>query len=260
MSMRRGFTVMELIIVLSALGILTTLAVPRFRQSMALAEGAALSERVYSVRLAYEEAGSPDAEALVSAEGTVPAGLAPVLNERHFAGEGGVLLRIVGKGRKVFVALRAPDARGQQTRWYFHMLSKNQHLHGNVVTLVPLSDAAIASIPVTLATRPAGAQAAKPQTSVARPDTPKPPADTAPVVPPVQQPSQVPVTQPPQATQLPAVTQQPVTQQPPVVQQPVVVQQPPAQSTPTCSSNLPPGQYKNCVNGGTPHGWFHNHH
>jgi prepilin-type N-terminal cleavage/methylation domain-containing protein len=299
MNARRGFTLAEMVIVLSIFGILTTIATPRIRASLARAEGAALAERVYGVRLAYESAGEPDAESLAAADGTVPAGLAQMLSDGHFDGEGDVTLSIVGKGRLAFVALRSPTPRAEQARWYFHTLSKVAHLHTSTVTLVPLSDAAIAMVPSSTGTiagtgqptvatadstpitppnpsqTPVVQTAVPPQGPVMQPVVAQP-AVTQPV--PTQTPStQTPVTQPPTTqppTTQPPTTQPPTTQppvtQPPVTQPPVTqptpakipspTVQPPAQATPTCSSSLPPGQYKNCINGATNHGWFHNHH
>jgi prepilin-type N-terminal cleavage/methylation domain-containing protein len=290
MSRRRGFTFVEMAFVLSILGILATLAVPRIRGVIERGQAAALHERVYSVRLAYEAAGAPRAEALRGTDGVLPTALASALNANHFRGEGGVTMRITGQGPIVFLVLKGDTETASRVRTAFHRMAKVPHLLAPNVVVVPLSPAAIAQMPpahgntggnVALgpdggATTGGGTQPPITQPPVTQPPVTQPPVTQPPVTqppvtqPPVTQPpvTQPPVTQPP-VTQ-PAVTQSPVTQ-PPVVQPPVVR---PPNNAPVCSSSLPPGLYRQCTSGtshgpppghgnpghGNPHngGWFRN--
>ena len=256
---RNGFTLVEMLIVISLLGILASIATPRFRDARERAEAVALIERVRAVQLAYEAADEPDAATLSSPKGVVPPVLRDGLSDGHFMGEGGVQL-MTGKtmADQALLFLFAVSPAQQRILAEVDRQMAVMHRYSRSLLVVPLNAAA------TIAMTPRPVQPPVQQPPVQQPPVQQPPVQPPPVQPPVVQP---PVVQQPVVQQ--PVVQQPVVQQP-VVQQPVVqqppaqqppAQQPPAQpstAAPICSSSLPPGQYRHCLSGQTT-GYSRNH-
>ena len=143
MTRRRGFTLIELLAVLSIIGVLAVVVVPQLLQSTGQARGTALVGRVRSVQVAYTAANAPDAEALSSGAGVVPAAFAGSLNPDHFTGEAGVQLSVVGEGRDVWLRLEANSPEGMLALAAFGMRSGSAHLQSGNIALVPLSSEAM---------------------------------------------------------------------------------------------------------------------
>ncbi|MFN5154009.1 MAG: prepilin-type N-terminal cleavage/methylation domain-containing protein [Gemmatimonadota bacterium] len=89
---RRGFTLVELVVVLCVLGILATIAVPKVNDARVQAEATALIERIVAVETAIAAAGDYRGPKLLAPRGVVPEALAPYLTPGHFKGELGTLL------------------------------------------------------------------------------------------------------------------------------------------------------------------------
>jgi len=84
----RGFTLIELIIVVLVIGVLATLLMPKYRQSVLRAQGAEVATRVEQINVAlklYET----DHDSIPSGSGPVgtpPPWLTPYLTHNHFFG------------------------------------------------------------------------------------------------------------------------------------------------------------------------------
>ena len=152
---RRGFTLAEIIVVLSVLSIVAGIAAPKAQEAVARARAAALLERVAGVRTAYESVDEPTASALQSPPGTVPPLMSAALAEGAFRGEGGIELNIVGAGPNVYLRLRSTTPAQHRIREAFHLLADYPHIHTASVTLVPLGTVATTTVvrPVSTGTR-----------------------------------------------------------------------------------------------------------
>lgn len=117
----RGFTLVELMVVVSIIGILTTIAIPPVRDAIASAQAAALLARLNAVRDAL--AGSDwksNPYRYQGNAGNVPRRLVPALGEDFFKAEAGVLMQTAvntnsSRGTTSFViGLYATDAAGSR--------------------------------------------------------------------------------------------------------------------------------------------------
>jgi prepilin-type N-terminal cleavage/methylation domain-containing protein len=139
---RRGLTLIELIFVLVLLGMLALLLAPQLRGATSSARATTLAGRIRAIQTAYAGANEPEAEALRSSAGTVPAALTRALGGEFFHGEAGITLSIVGEGKEVWIRMEGGSAGARQTLAAFHAVVRLPSLHTPNVTLVPLSAAA----------------------------------------------------------------------------------------------------------------------
>ena len=139
---RRGLTLIELIFVLVLLGMLALLLAPQLRGATSSARATALAGRIRAIQTAYAGVNEPEAEALRSSAGTVPAVLTRALGGDFFHGEAGVTLSIVGEGKEVWIRMEGGSAGARQSLAAFHSVVRLPSLHTANVTLVPLSAAA----------------------------------------------------------------------------------------------------------------------
>ena len=94
---RRGFTLVELMVVVCVISILATIAIPKGRDVRMRAEAVALQERIQSIRTAYIQADEPPISSLLhAAPGEVPASLRAHLPADAFRTEGGLLFDFGG--------------------------------------------------------------------------------------------------------------------------------------------------------------------
>ncbi len=232
---RPGFTLVEMLIVVSMLGILATIVTPKFRDARERAEAAALLERVHAVQLAYEAADEPAAATLKAPKGVVPAVLREGLSEGHFAAEGGLTImtgQVGGNQAVLFVFAGNPTQ--ERVLAEVNRQMAIAHRYSRSLLVVGLNAPAIAA----MAPRPLAPVAV--QTPVA---TGQPAPQT--VQPPVPDPT-------PQA--VPSVLPSTATPSTPQTPAPAVTNS----GAPVCSASLPPGQYRHCLAGETT-GYFRNH-
>lgn len=263
---RTGFTLIEVIGVLSILGTLAIIAVPPLRRTVVLAQGGALTERVRVVQLAYADASSPLAEELQAPLGVVPAKLGAMLLPGHFHGEGEVEFTVVGRGTRVWLMLVAITPKAQEAREAFHRLARTPHLHTSDVTLVPLSADLVALLEGTsrptsgttsgIATGPATGPASGSTTGATGGATTGPTSGST-SGPGARPDSGATVGTGGAPSGAPSGTASGgnAPSQPPPVSTPPVQ---PSQSSSNCSPYLPPGQLRQCH--ANPTGWFLHHH
>jgi prepilin-type N-terminal cleavage/methylation domain-containing protein len=109
-SQRHGFTLVELMIVISILGILAALVVPNLRAVTDKARAAALLERARVVRIAVVGTANLDPDSLNAPEGRVPAVLRGALADSIMLGEAGIRLQLSGARREMWLTMHAPAA------------------------------------------------------------------------------------------------------------------------------------------------------
>lgn len=115
MTDRRGFTIVELLIVVSILGILASVALPRFHKARAQARAAEIVGAMRAVRIGatifFDSAGTWPPQA---AQGTVPPVLAGYLPRKNlFTGDGWTLrwrrVAVAGGGAEALLVARTTD-------------------------------------------------------------------------------------------------------------------------------------------------------
>jgi prepilin-type N-terminal cleavage/methylation domain-containing protein len=104
--MRRGFTLIEVMIVVLLIGVLATFIMPNYRRSMYRAQAADVVGRVEAIAVGVKnyEADYQTLPPGSGPSGTPPAWLAPYLTGNHFAGPGGITFQ-----------LTVPEGGGQPT-------------------------------------------------------------------------------------------------------------------------------------------------
>jgi prepilin-type N-terminal cleavage/methylation domain-containing protein len=120
MTARRGITLIELVIVLSVIGILATIGVSRARDWRERAQGAQLIEAVHKVQVAFAAAGAPSGAALSAPAGTVSDLLASHLRPDAFAPIEGIRMWVVAGVRSTLLLIRADGDEAQRVLYAFH--------------------------------------------------------------------------------------------------------------------------------------------
>jgi prepilin-type N-terminal cleavage/methylation domain-containing protein len=143
--MRRGFTLIELMIAMSLVVILAAIATPRLHQSLDQARAASALEAIREIRTAYVAIGEPSQGVVVAPEGEVPAAMRQLLTTSAFRPSGQLLVNVSAMSDTLALNLRlTPNgSAGNNTLLELHRLLKEKHLFspGRVI-MVPLSDQA----------------------------------------------------------------------------------------------------------------------
>lgn len=139
---RRGFSLIELLVVLVVVGVLAAVAVPWARDSTGLARASALAGRVHAVQVAYAAAAHPPADSVRAEAGSVPPAFRRALPPDHFQGENGVTLSIVGQGGDVWLRIEAATPEAKRMLAAFHQIDRIPTLRAGSIALVPLSEEA----------------------------------------------------------------------------------------------------------------------
>jgi prepilin-type N-terminal cleavage/methylation domain-containing protein len=143
--MRRGFTLIELMIAMSLVVILAAIATPRLHQSLDQARAASALEAIREIRTAYVAVGEPGPGLVVAPPGEVPAAMRQLLTTSSFRPSVQLLVELFPMADTLALNIRlAPSgSAGKNTLLELHRLLKEKHVFSpGRVLILPLSDKA----------------------------------------------------------------------------------------------------------------------
>ena len=170
---RPAFTLVELMTVVSVIGILAVIVMPTVRSATTRASGTALLERVRVIRIAVASAEDINPDSLNAPPGEVPGVLREALASGVMHGEEGIAFQLSGQGREIWLTLSAVDGRTATILEHAYAEALREGLSANYqgfVMHVALNGAAASTMPPQ-----GGVSAATPATSASATSSPAQP-------------------------------------------------------------------------------------